>query len=112
MDLQKVAEGDGLAVYQAVRRVQGKPRVDPDGAVIDENFGVDLPAQFETFPAEEIAEALAPFGGSVRSVSWSSDAGVSVRVEVKPAAPCPNCGEPVEALDRFCRHCGQNQEGA
>lgn len=105
MEFVKTSEGDGLAVYQAMRRVKGKQK--PSGEVV-EVLLPDLPeALADTKP---IAAALKEFPGRVRAVSWSLDAGLSVRIEVVPPAPCAKCGELLEDRFTFCPACGAERK--
>ncbi|MGQ0670217.1 MAG: zinc ribbon domain-containing protein [Actinomycetota bacterium] len=104
MDFVKVASGDGFDVYQQVRRVTGMPKPSGDEVV---HIAPDLP---ERIDEKAIKEALKEFGERVRAISYSLDAGLSVRVEARPVGPCPACGDPVEDSWAFCPGCGASRE--
>lgn len=115
MEFARVAKGDGVQVYQAVRRLVGKPA--PCSAHRDVGRDEDcadcaagerpvavLPEVPEVVSERLVAQVLKSFSGRVlHAISISVDSGILVRVE--PRA-CPSCGAGLEDAHRFCPSCG------
>lgn len=98
MEFVKVAEGNDLEVYQAMRRVQGTPL--PTGGVKE----ALVPFLPEVVTESVVKTTLKAFADrQIVAVSVSATGGISVRVLPRL---CGECGGPVEETHRFCPDCG------
>jgi hypothetical protein len=106
MEFVKVAEGDGVEVFEAVRRVERRDVEDEEGGT--KSPSVTEPALVPFLP-EQITEQVTgqvhkEFAGRQIDAISVSTTGVSVRVFPRL---CEECGARLQDAHKFCPECGK-----